>query len=1167
MRNIVIFLLFNFCILNSFGQYAVNTLAEYTTINKQFTPFPQIQTDGVDLYSGKLNLSYSLLGGVGQQDLNNIFLSYSGGGVRVNEEASEIGLGWSIYTHATISREVRGLGDFEVVAGENHGFINTSISLPTYNSFFTTELQNILTEHLFNKFTDDSSIATTFYDTEPDVFTLNLGDRSVTFVLPQRLGSNLITAKLLNKEDKIKIFFDVQNTNFTVIDEYGTQYLFDIKDYTVSSSKSSNMGPNYDELYRTSTFQTPLLTNWHVSRMKKINNEEFLYTYQKVNKGESPSSSHSYSVVACIDGMPDKIYGNGETTYTVFINESVVHQLKKIVFPNGYVDFLYSNRTDLPICGSLPYYTDLLKQSIPGGSTTTNFQKLDKIQLFNKSGAVIKEISFNFSYFNQGKTFVSHNSKELRLKLDKALIGPEEFSFVYNKSDSLPDKLSWSMDYLGFFNGRLNPTLIPSNHLRYWCSASIHCNSCFRDIYSLNPDKRGNRTPSLNHAKIGNLTEVRSKIGKVTKIDYELNNFLLSKSDTVNSGYDFDSEKIEEYVAQYASTTVQTDVFTVSQNSGVYIDYQRICGGDFNKPQGESHYKCELEFEDTQQIAYEIVNANTNAVVRTLYHSSPDPTTDQSLAPGQYFVRFKSLKDPWNTINLPGSPDHGKLYYFAAKVILRKSQLEQNGGWLNVNFAGLRVKSIKYYDNNNLEIQKDYEYNEFGSNKSSGNLSHPYINYYDRYVSQSHSHDIQSLPSHSTQFFTVNFTSDINVYGGSQPKIGYSNVREYYKEGANFNGYTDNIFYNLRNEYAIADKGSHKHLFPTFEEDIHKATYNFYPLKSFYHINGKLKKRNFFNQQNQLLEQESFVYESNQFEFGKAVLNGGKVSSFTIENYNDIGELAKRDVKLVTYQPYLIYDNTNPLVKKIRITNSNSLMVLKEESWAYNSVNYNLSNYSLRNSDNNVFKTTYLYPNDLQASGRPNMNILIEKNVLFRPIETSNYFNDKLINKVAFEYSLFHQKFIFPSKETHFLDGIQVGKQFLFDYEPNSGNVISIVKVNGPSTVYLWGYGGQYPIAKIENASYAEVQQVLTASEINSLNLPAVSDATVQTITSKLRNSALMKTALVTSYTYKPLIGMTSKTDPRGITEHYEYDGFQRLKDVLDFEKNVLTDYQYHYRP
>ncbi|MNX98357.1 hypothetical protein D3C86_1307640 [compost metagenome] len=54
--------------------------------------------------------------------------------------------------------------------------------------------------------------------------------------------------------------------------------------------------------------------------------------------------------------------------------------------------------------------------------------------------------------------------------------------------------------------------------------------------------------------------------------------------------------------------------------------------------------------------------------------------------------------------------------------------------------------------------------------------------------------------------------------------------------------------------------------------------------------------------------------------------------------------------------------------------------------------------------------------------------------------------------------------------------------------------------------------------------------------------------------------------AMVSSYTYKPLVGMTSKTDPRGIKETYTYDGMQRLQAILDHLNNVTKSVDYHYR-
>ncbi|QQT26582.1 hypothetical protein [Sphingobacterium spiritivorum] len=55
--------------------------------------------------------------------------------------------------------------------------------------------------------------------------------------------------------------------------------------------------------------------------------------------------------------------------------------------------------------------------------------------------------------------------------------------------------------------------------------------------------------------------------------------------------------------------------------------------------------------------------------------------------------------------------------------------------------------------------------------------------------------------------------------------------------------------------------------------------------------------------------------------------------------------------------------------------------------------------------------------------------------------------------------------------------------------------------------------------------------------------------------------------AQMTTYTYKPLVGMTGKTDSKGQTEYYLYDGFQRLQQVLDQFRQLKQSYYYNYRP
>jgi hypothetical protein len=51
----------------------------------------------------------------------------------------------------------------------------------------------------------------------------------------------------------------------------------------------------------------------------------------------------------------------------------------------------------------------------------------------------------------------------------------------------------------------------------------------------------------------------------------------------------------------------------------------------------------------------------------------------------------------------------------------------------------------------------------------------------------------------------------------------------------------------------------------------------------------------------------------------------------------------------------------------------------------------------------------------------------------------------------------------------------------------------------------------------------------------------------------------------MSTYTYKPLYGVTSETDFNGKTNFYEYDGLQRLKNIKDYQGNIIKNFQYNY--
>jgi hypothetical protein len=54
--------------------------------------------------------------------------------------------------------------------------------------------------------------------------------------------------------------------------------------------------------------------------------------------------------------------------------------------------------------------------------------------------------------------------------------------------------------------------------------------------------------------------------------------------------------------------------------------------------------------------------------------------------------------------------------------------------------------------------------------------------------------------------------------------------------------------------------------------------------------------------------------------------------------------------------------------------------------------------------------------------------------------------------------------------------------------------------------------------------------------------------------------------AQMTTYTYEPLVGITSQADIKNNVTYYEYDSFNRLKFIRDNDKNILKAFEYKYQ-
>ncbi len=116
------------------------------------------------------------------------------------------------------------------------------------------------------------------------------------------------------------------------------------------------------------------------------------------------------------------------------------------------------------------------------------------------------------------------------------------------------------------------------------------------------------------------------------------------------------------------------------------------------------------------------------------------------------------------------------------------------------------------------------------------------------------------------------------------------------------------------------------------------------------------------------------------------------------------------------------------------------------------------------------------------------------------------------------------------------------------------------------SVVYLYGYKNQYVVARIENATYEEVETKVGKNKIEEMASATIVSSASQDVLGTLRQ--LLPNARVTTYGYKPLVGITSITDPTGLTTYYDYDDLGRLIKTYFINNNkieVTESHDYHY--
>jgi len=488
--------------------------------------------------------------------------------------------------------------------------------------------------------------------------------------------------------------------------------------------------------------------------------------------------------------------------------------------------------------------------------------------------------------------------------------------------------------------------------------------------------------------------------------------------------------------------------------------------------------------------------------------------------------------------------------------------------------GGLRIKTIKNFDfDTTLQWQKSYEYVRKENNAISSGVYNDaglmdessFYKVMDKHVSTKQCGSCQPTFDYQNCETKVFSVSSYPVNGNGSANVFYGNVKEYNGSPTSGEGYTWYTYSSTKDTfYSLSGPGS---IFFNIDRSWDR---------------GQLLKEEVYEEGNSS-PIKSITYTYEEVEVRSPISGFKPFTKFIVQGYGYYppGE----DPSIFRSAHYYLGYYTEPIVWKrlaSKITEERGVSVEQNFYYDLELDHANLAREETTDSKGNSIEVKMYYPDDVDgtssmeggALSTPQDTVinLLKKNAIHsrvgQVIQTVKTFNgEKSIERTYF--GLWNTSMVLP-------DSIQTSKKnsplesrYVFHEYDSEGNVLEVSKTNGSHVYYIWGYDKQYPIAKIENLKSDEIDSNLQSLINASIAASDIDDSTIDE--ANLREAlddvrANLPSAMITTYTYDPLKGVTSITDPKGQTIYYLYDEFNRLKEVRDTNNHIVTDYQYRYK-
>ena len=363
-------------------------------------------------------------------------------------------------------------------------------------------------------------------------------------------------------------------------------------------------------------------------------------------------------------------------------------------------------------------------------------------------------------------------------------------------------------------------------------------------------------------------------------------------------------------------------------------------------------------------------------------------------------------------------------------------------------------------------------------------------------------------------------------------------------------------------------------------------TYIAYPVGEFYNVAfvvDKPLKEVFIGKDGNVRSIKDYSYDTRDLNIGKKY--GYKMVSPENSNYSLISksEYITRRIRFnaITTTSYYYDGNECDSICEYYHVNYNKGRL---NSTFYS--RYDENNYETKLSQN-------YYPNDIvnivgntASPAIEAVSGLVEKNMVANPIKTVVERNNKIIDGECKDYQILSGmpllKSIYKLKNTnqnYTLEPTISGDTINYKAELyKEGEIITydehlnpehVRLKNTQDRIYVWGYGGRFPIAVIDNMNGTTFQAIPNLkSQI--LQLATYTKIENEDVCTSLRNlntairSLLPASAHITTYTYDPYLGMTSETDDSNLGTIFTYDTFGRLIAKYDANYKKLEEYNYH---